>query len=450
MLEQIKKALQEAHVTPGDGIVAGVSGGMDSMALIVALHDLGMNSLFAAHLNHGIRGDEADADAAFVRASMAERSIPYFEKKMDVPKIAQREGKGMEEAAREARYAFFEEVRRKIGAKWIATAHHQEDQAETVLLHMLRGTGPRGLSGMALKAGQLIRPMLPVKKADVEQFVSDREIAFRTDSTNLDPSMTRNRIRLELLPQLKMQYNPNVSQCLARTATLCREDEEYLLSLSLEGVLAAQTQGGGYDCRTLLALPGPLRSRAVMEILDRSGALYDMEYSGLVRVISLLSARHGARAPLPKGNWARVEYGRLYIDVGRLAEQADWLVELAVPGNSRVPGGEFQVSYAQERREEGAFVAFLDADSLPGGLHARSRRPGDRFHPYGAPGTKKLKDYWIDHKIPMERRQLPILTAGEEIVFVPGCTIAHFARVRHDTKHILRIQYKSADELGGS
>ncbi len=306
---RVAAAFAANGITQQDGLLVGVSGGMDSVALLhilCGLRTVGwVKELFAAHVNHGIR-DAAENDAAFVRALCADWGVRLYETRVDVPKLRAQSGQTLEEAARDARYAFLHEAKIKSGASWIVTAHHMDDQAETVLMHLLRGAGLAGLCGMKTISGDIFRPLLGVSRSELAAYMEEYALSYCTDETNMEPSCLRNRIRLELLPLLKEGYNPSISEGLARMAALLFEDEAYLCAEAEHKLREAALPAGGYDRNMLLALPMPIQTRAVRLMLSQEGALYNLQQAGVYRLCALLKGRTGARMELPNGMEARI------------------------------------------------------------------------------------------------------------------------------------------------
>lgn len=401
-----------------------------------------MGGLYAAHMNHGIRAEQADADAAFVRLLCASWDVPLFEECADVPALRRKEGMTLEEAARSARYAFLRRAKENCGAHFLVTAHHMDDQAETVLLHMLRGCGLAGLCGMQVCAGDVLRPFLTTTRQEILAYIAQEGLSYRTDETNLEPGCLRNRIRLTLLPQLKREYNPSITEGLCRMAGLLHEDEAYLNAQAEHALEQAALPGGGYARAQLASLEKPVQSRAVRIALERAGALYDMQLGGVQSVCALLHARTGAHMALPRGIQVRISYDALFIERPDQLLSDAFETPLVWPGETKTPAGRFYAQLSQTwHTDEGANVAYLDTDSLPQDIVVRRRRPGDRFQPLGAAGSRKFKEYLIDKKFPRAQRERPILASGQEVFYFPGGTISHKARVREDTVQILRVEY---------
>lgn len=444
----VYERLRMYGITEKSVLLVAVSGGPDSVALLHMLQTLlaegRIGALYAAHLHHGIRGEHADEDAAFISGLCREWRVPLIVSYADVPLLAREQKYTIEEAARNARYAFLRQARVDCGASHILTAHHMDDQAETVLLHLLRGSGLGGLCGMQEAAGELLRPLLFTEHSELVRYLEEYKLPFHIDETNADISFLRNKIRLELIPVLRDMYNPNIIQGLSSMAALLSEDEAYLTSLAQEALdTAALPEAGAYNRVQLIDLPLPVRSRALRLALAREGALYDMQRSGMKRLEALLSARTGAAMPLPHGLCAWVSYDTLHI--GNFPEETSAAYEQLFlwPGETQTAGGRFVASYAGTlRKDEGADVAYMDADKLPADILVRPRRPGDMLYPLNAPGRRKLKRYLIDKKLPRERRMRPLLASGSEVLFFPGGTVSHTLRVTEETKRILRIVFE--------
>ncbi len=442
--QKVFLALARWGVGPQAGILAGVSGGADSVALLHCLNALRLGGafgkLYAAHLNHGIRGDEARQDAEFVKGLCHEWGIPLFLKTVDVPALAKQSGRGIEETAREARYRFLEEARAEAGAINIAVAHHKNDQAETVLMHLLRGTGPKGLCGMTDRRGNLIRPLMQVSRGQIMAYLQSHGLCYRDDATNQDVSYLRNRIRLQLLPTLERDYNPAIVDGLVRMASLCAEDEAYL-SAQAAAALEQCRENGGYRREQLRDLPPALKGRALRLILQEHGALYNSGQEDISRLSELLEARTGAKAPFGNGVWGWTSYQLLC--VGILQEQGgEYAIPLKIPGETHTPAGIFHSQFVNDwEKGQNPFVGFLDGGKLPDDTLVRPRRPGDRFYPFGAPGERKLKEYFIDKKVPRRQREGPMVCTGGEVLFLPGYTVSENVRVRPETEQILKIEF---------
>ncbi len=423
---------------PGDKVLVAFSGGADSTALLFSLQDLmeqgRIGGLFAAHLNHGIRGENADRDERFCEALCEKLDIPIATAREDVPSLAKARGQSLEQAAREVRYAFLERARLSFDANVIATAHHAGDQAETVLMHLIRGSGLSGLCGMQPRNGLIIHPMLGVNREEILRFLAERGADYCEDETNADSEPLRNRIRNELMPLLET-YNPGVVQSLCATAVLVSQDEALLERLTDEAEHDC-TAGDGLERSKLSSLPEPLKSRIVRKRLMRIRG--DVAQADIRRVLALTDAKTGTAIELPGGLTAWTDASRLYI--GAYPAVVSYETPFVPQGETATPRGTFiSERVSAWRKPENGDEAFLDLDTLPEGLVVRSRRAGDRFFPLGAPGERKLSDVFTDRKIPKEERDMPLLCAGNEVYYAAGLTISEHAKVKPDTREILHI-----------
>lgn len=447
MKEKIAAFIRENGLIPeGSRVVAGVSGGADSVALLRVLTLLSESmhiAVFAAHLHHGIRGATADADEAYVQALCRKFSVPLYCERADVPALAREHSHTLEQEGRVVRYNFFERARAHFGADLIAVAHHRDDQAESVLMHLMRGSGLAGLTGMRPKRDRLIRPLLCVRRREIEAFLQAEGIPFQTDETNLVPEGTRNRTRLAIIPYIEQNVNPAFTETLCSTAELLRRDEDYL-SQEARDALGAAAQNGGYDRKKLASLPLPLQTRAIRIALAGAGAEVDIERAHVEKVCALLHAKTGASLDLP-GVRVRVSYGLIVFEKPGRGGAEDYELLLAIPGETVTPRGVFRaVVSAETTIAADPYTAYMDLDRLPADITVRQRRAGDRFFPLGAPGRRKLKAYFIDRKVPREARGIPLLTDGDTVLFAPGFGIAETVKIRRETTRVLRVEYISS------
>jgi tRNA(Ile)-lysidine synthase len=418
-------------------VLAAVSGGVDSMVLLHVLVSLGIR-VHAAHFNHGIRGEQADEDERFVQHMCRAWDVPCISGRADVPAFARARGISLETAAREARYAFLETARAQAGADKIATAHHMDDQAETVLLHLLRGAALGGLCGMKRVNGRIVRPLLDVSRADILAYAHENKIEYRTDETNLQADYTRNKIRLELMPYLAHEFNGAISLSLCRMAELLREDETLLERMAAEAFETALASDGGLDIASLKTLERPVLAR----VIRNYAGCVDIEKKHVDAVIAIMSAQTGARIDLTNGRQARVSYGKLYI--ASMPEPLEsYCVKAVLPGYTQAPGGMLITEHAQRPSalDTGSkYIVYADAETLGAELDLRTRLDGDVFKPLGA-GTKKLKEYFIDKKIARDARACPLLARGNRILWVIGHEIADEIKLTDRTTRVMRLEY---------
>lgn len=421
----------------GRHVLIALSGGADSVAL---LHSMAQRRsadrlrITAAHFNHHIRGKDADNDQRFCESLCREMDIPLIIGGADIPALAKAQGCGIETAAREARHAFLEEARRQCGAELIALAHHADDQAETVLMHLLRGAGPEGICGMREISGNLYRPLLAFRKAELEAYLKERGIAWREDSTNFIADTPRNALRLNVLPEIERNY-PQAVQAAGRYALtaqiesdyLSRKTDDFLKTRRIEypfGTKIVFSQkpeeailrrairgicGDGPDfdkLEALIALAGMDRGR-----LEISGRLYaEKTASGMYFI------RKDAEKPLP----VPLTYG----------------AEIPFSRGMRIFAEETCAALSERKPGE----EFLDAEKIQNAV-IRARMDGDRIHPLGASGERLLSDYLSDKKIERPLRDfLPLLAIGRQILWVGGIGIAENAKITSETRRRLRIR----------
>jgi tRNA(Ile)-lysidine synthase len=437
---------------PGETVVVAVSGGTDSVALLDILSRIaeGRLHLVVAHLNHGLRGEDSEGDQAFVTELAARYRIPIAARRAEVAAIAKSQGLSLEDAGRQERYRFFAEVAREHGASSIALAHHRDDQAETVLMRLLRGSGAAGLRAMGSVQGMLKRPLLKVSRQEIEQYLRDNKLTFRTDATNADTTILRNSIRHELMPLLA-RYNPKVSERLAATAEILAGDEELLEGLTEAAYLRCLRSGPEtpvLDLDQVVREPRALRLRLYRRALR--GLRGDLKQIGLNHLESIdrlaLAPRPNARIKLPGDCSVARSYQSLTFS-GAAKEQAGGAYQAAIAGEGDhpLPGGA-RLSVALVARpaslDSGApQVAYLDPAAVPFPWLVRSFQPGDRFRPLGMTGAQKLKELFINEKLaPEQRRRVPLVVSNGRIVWVCGHRIADDAKVPSTAGQVLRVE----------
>lgn len=440
-------------------VVVAVSGGPDSLCLLHLL--CGMQGelnikLVAAHLNHGLR-PEASFEALGVENIARAWSIPFEKKEVNIRAYKKELGLSEEEAGRKARYDFFFATARKYNASAIALGHHFDDQAETVLLNVIRGTGVDGLAGILPKRSRgkfkLVRPLLCLRRSDIEAYCRTNNLHPFTDSSNLETDYTRNRLRLELIPMLEEFFNPRIKEALCNLATLALNDRKLLQALAYKKYkqLARFNKDETIiDGKDLLALPSALQGRALRFALKRFAPLKKINRRHIDQLIDLLKqGKTGRMITLPGRIKAHYSYGKLVLSVGKAVSQKEYTaLDLAIPGRISLPGGRVITARVVDAGKLSwpphPCQAYLDFDKLAQHpLKVRWRWPGARFYPQGSGGSKKLKDFFIDQKIPASRRDfLPLVVFREEIVWVAGVRIAEPYRLREETCRVLILEYK--------
>ena len=447
-------AAQQSLWRPDTRVVAAVSGGADSVALFYLLQQLAAHNdcqlAGLAHLHHHIRGDAADGDAAFCRNLAARAGVPVVIGDADVPALARSAGVSLEVAGRDARQQFYAEAKAMLSASRVAVAHTRDDQAETVLLRLARGAGPLGLSGMAPQRDHLVRPLLDVPRAELRSYLHEIGVTWREDATNDDRAIPRNWVRHEVLPRLR-ELNAQADAALARAAGILRTDAVFLDGLANEAATRlVRTEGDRVvvDAAGLVQLPVALARRVALRALEtanpsRSYGLEEAQQlcetaAGGVggSLAGLAMEPSGATVVLvnrrPAGAAGKLKR------VGKAEQRApDYFeLQLDIPGAVAAPHGRWTLTASAPgpRPEILAVEAgqvLVDAGTLSRGLIVRLRRPGDRLHPLGTPGRKKVQDVFVDRKIPRDDRDREPIVTDEmgRIVWVAGQVLAAPFRV---------------------
>jgi tRNA(Ile)-lysidine synthase len=456
LLQQVQQTIQNYQMLErGHTLLIAVSGGPDSMVLLHTLWHLREPfalKLFVAHLNHQMRPSAAE-DALFVETTAHDLGLLCICKTLDVPTYQRQRKLSSEEAARQVRYAFLRATAAQLGADRIAVGHTADDQAETVLFHLLRGSGLRGLGGMPPVRMPLIRPLIRVLRRDVLEYLRTQRLPFREDPTNGQRQYTRNRIRLDLLPALRQHYNPRLVQALCTTAQLLADDEAALQAVSHQRFLAARRPAAPEQSQLTIAevtpLPPALQRRILREALSEvMGSLQGVTHTHIAAILALLRVGAGNKwLRLPRGVVVERRYGVLLIHRQAPLAAVDVDVPLPVPGVCRVEALGVTVVSDLFRHDAatGPFptgaVAWLDAESVGQEVRVRTRRPGDRLQPLGSSYVKKLKAFLIDAKVPRAARdRLPLVVTSAGIAWVAGVRPAEWAKVTPATRTILRLQ----------
>ena len=470
--------LRHAMIENGETVVVAVSGGADSLALLYGLHTLRSQlncQLHIAHLNHCLRPD-ADADADFVQQHASHLELPLTIQRADVPHLVKQLKFSVEAAARRARYQFYDEVCTQVGATKVALGHHQDDTAETVLMNLIRGSGSTGLKGIIpIRDLKFIRPLAGFTRQQIETFLDAKDLVPRHDSTNTDTRYLRNRIRHDLIPRLENDYNPNIKVGLSRTADVLGAESEYLDTITQEALRACRIQSVHKNvvldrvkfCQYHIALQRRILRQCVFEVL---GDITDLYFRHCEAMLNLIEGNApNAELALPNGLRFRRTYQHLIFEIDVNSGQSipvetteSFAYSLTVPGITFItaldaeitaelgdipshemltlPDGKYEAIFDYEKLRR----AFEDFFSKTFPLTVRNRRYGDRFQPYGMQGTKKIKDYLIDTKVPRyERDRIPLLICGNEILWIVGYTTSEPYKIQPDTRQYLYLRYVS-------
>jgi tRNA(Ile)-lysidine synthase len=437
----------------GDTVLVGVSGGPDSVCLLDILHKLADElkiSLIVSHYNHGLRPGEDESETLFVRELAKKLNLPCVTGK--APPSLGKKRASIEERARNERYHFLEKVRAKRRAQKIALGHNLDDQAETIIMRLLRGSGPSGLTGIPpCRDTTIIRPLIEVGRREIERYLKARELNYVTDSSNLKTDHLRNKVRLELMPLLD-QHQPQLAHLLGQTADILREEDAYLERiseawLSREAVLKPDNSTQ-IPISSFLNLPVALRRRVTRQSIGR--AKHDLRRISWDHVESILRLAHSekpqASIHLPGRLNVKRNYDYLIVSSGEGRKPRPFSHTLHASGVYRIKEIGRTISIAEVKNRKGLdlhqspYTAFLDADKMRYPLKLRSFKPGDRFVPFGMTGHKKLKDFFVDNKVPAKMRySTPLLCCDDTIVWVSGLRIDDRFKVTPETKRVLKI-----------
>lgn len=472
-------------IAPGETLVVGVSGGPDSLCLLHVLAHLrgalGI-ALHVAHLDHRLRGADSAAEADFVAETARAWGLPATLESIDIGAAASATRTNLHQAARSARYQFLARLARTIGAPAVAVAHTADDQAETVLMHLLRGAGPAGLRGMLpvvpwgewaqdketgrrgdtereelslspslLVSPSLVRPLLAITRTEIERYCAEHRLEPRRDPTNADLRYTRNRIRHDLLPKLAA-YNPHIVAALGRTAALCAEEHAFVrqaLAAAWPGL--ARSRAGAIDFAgdTWRALHPALQREALRQAYALLEGGETLELAHVEAAREAIDRGVGRRAELPGGLPLTVGYGGSFT-IGRPSETggpqlAQDEISLPVPGRVALEHGWTIVAARHPPPAPApatAWEVYLDGDTLAWPLVVRRRRPGDRFRPTGGRGSRRMQDVLVDAKVPRALRDAwPLIATTEAIVWIAGLRAAEGFVATPQTSHVVHIRF---------
>jgi tRNA(Ile)-lysidine synthase len=449
---------------PGEKVVVAVSGGADSVCLLYILNNLKPKlniSLHVAHLNHGLRNKESDNDARFVTRLTKKMGLPLTVRREGVAEYKKNKKCTLEEAAREKRYEFFADVVNKEDAECVAVAHTRDDNVETILMHILRGSGISGLRGLLpvsiLQFGKeklamnVVRPLLLLSRAEVEEYCDYLKIKPRVDSSNMSITFTRNRIRLELLPQLRT-YNPRVDEALLRLSSIADEETRFLdeqASQLWSEIVEEYGSAVSLDIKKVVHLPEIIQRQILRwAVKYLRGSTKDIESLHVEDMIKFISKPAGKTLCLPQGLRLHTEHNKLILsrdDVEICPFPPMEQHILKIPGETEVPGWMVTATVLNktDSRFEGNFIASLDYEKTGKELLVRSRRKGDTFLPLGMSQTKSLNRFMIDAKIPRNwREHVPLVCNPEQVLWIVGWRIDERYKVTQETKKVLRLEFQ--------
>ena len=456
MLEQVVKTLTRySMIAPGARLGIAVSGGCDSVALLHILRELARGwgwTLTVLHLDHCLRGAESEQDARFVAETAASLDLPAVIERCDVSQARS----NIEEAARAARYAFFRDAMRRERLDRVAVGHTRSDQAETVLFRLLRGSGTTGLAGIwPVTEDGIVRPLIEVDREDVLAYLRDRGLRWREDSSNCDRRFSRNRVRQELLPQLRRDWNPEIDAALGRLAAICQEEERYWRA---ESAKVLETAGGGpseapppevvpeviLDVRKLREVPVAMLRRMLRAAVARlPGEGRGLGFDHFEELLELTTRSGGAgRATLPGIDACR-SFGWLRIAAAG-ERKLEYRVRLPVPGEVELPWGGKVLAELERQGKQSRYntsAEALDWDRVSDTLELRNWSPGARFRPSGEAHEYKIRDLFQQARVPLwERCRWPLIRTGSSVIWVRGFGVAEGFAASESTRNVLRVR----------
>lgn len=473
-------------INPGDTVLVGVSGGYDSIMLLDVLYRLREDMKFdlaVAHVNHSVRGDESDQDEEYVKKTAEKYGLKYFVKRVDMEDYARKNRITDEEAGRILRYGFFRDVLRELdseepvlnspaksyekdrcsernesesslsGNKKIAVAHNKNDQAETILLRVMRGTGIDGLRGIEYVNGDIIRPILNISRDEIESYCEEHKLNPRLDSTNLETVYNRNKVRLELIPYIQENFNPNIIDTLFRlTENAIRDSEVLEKSVDAEYdkvIISIKSQKAVFNNEKLIKTDDNIKGRIIRKaIKDAFGNIVGIEEKHINDIILFSNNKStGKSIDIAKNIRVKLEYDKLYIEKSENNSKVSYnyridknKMTIALETGAVLTFEQIEKSSIEKQSDRN--TEYFDYDCIGGEIAVRNRRDGDRVKLIGLSGTKKLKDFFIDQKVPKEKRdKVPLLVFGDDIAWIAGYRRSRLAKITEKTKKVLKVQY---------
>ncbi|MGV8059342.1 MAG: tRNA lysidine(34) synthetase TilS [Smithellaceae bacterium] len=455
MIEKVKQTIiKYGLLKQSERVIIGLSGGPDSTALAVILAQIAPSmgvQLIATHFNHGLRGRESNEDERSASRLAKQLGLSFVSRKMD--KTALPKGLSPEDFYRQKRYQFFNEMAKSNRACKIALGHNLQDQAETVLLHLLRGSGLEGLKGiMPLRDGKYIRPLIEVSREEIIAFLDKSGIAYRQDSSNKSKLHLRNKIRLELLPYLKAEFNPQINESLAQMAEIIREENEYIkecVNKALKSTcIKIQKNRVILNVDYVNMLPLAIQRRLLKGLLENfSSQKNGIAFLHINSINNLLhNSESGRKICLPFGIEARREYENLILERTKdCTKQIEYLYSVEAPCSIYLPERNLTVRLQLVKKNKIDFTAknrdYFDLDKIQLPLVLRNRREGDWFQPLGMAGRQKLKSFFIDHKISQEKRnEIMLLADTQSVIWIENMHLSDQVKITPKTKNVLELE----------
>ncbi|HBJ1646649.1 TPA: tRNA lysidine(34) synthetase TilS [Clostridium botulinum] len=448
-------------IKSGDKILVALSGGPDSLCLLNILKELREEldiEIGAAHLNHLLRGEDAFKDEEFVISTCKEMNIPYYVKRVDINKYSKEHKLSSELAGRNVRYGFFDEILKKDGFNKIATAHNANDQAETIIFRLMRGTGLEGLGGIKVcREDKIIRPILCLTRKEVEKYIKEKNLNPRIDKTNFEKIYNRNKIRLDIIPYIQNNFNEDIVKTLNRMSLLIQKDNAFIEGLCIKAYneyCKKNTDSKFYILKKeLFKEDQAIVTRIIRTaLIEYSKSHYDFEMKHIYDILELSKKETGKGINLPKNIYVENIYGDIKIS-SKMKEdikvdKTEFLLNKKSIGEDRIQFNnyEFEISVLKNKStnlidlKENKLVKYFDLDKINENILFRTRKNGDKITPLGMKGQKKLKDIFINMKVPKEERDLiPVICFDNDIAWILGLQISDNFKVTNNSKNILKI-----------
>lgn len=450
-------------IKSGDKVLVALSGGPDSVCLLNILYNLKdeLNiEIGAAHLNHLLRDEDAFKDEEYVKTLCKSLNIDYFVKRVDINRYSKYKRVSSEMAGREARYNFFDDILKNEGYTKIATAHNANDQAETILFRLMRGSGIEGLCGIKKSRDKVIRPILCLSRKEVEEYIDKNNLKPRIDKTNFEKIYNRNKIRLDIIPYIKENFNEDIIQTLNRMSVLLQKDNEFIenSARSLYEKYCIETLNYFIIKKDMFRKEDAIVTRVIRYALTNfSKTHYDFEMKHIYEICHLAKNSSGKSIDLPNKIYAENIYGDIYIKERININNIDSTQEILLKKDNVDGKGilfnnrniEFKLlkNDANLNLNQSSLIKYFDFDKISNVISLRNRKNGDKMVPFGMKGSKKIKDLFIDMKIPKEERDcIPLLCFDGNISWIVGMRISEEYKVTNKTKNILKVMVERKEK----
>lgn len=461
MIDTALKTIRENGMfEKGDKVIVAVSGGPDSIALLHVLYRLREEldiSLYVAHVNHGLRGIESDEDEEYTRRFCEKLNIEFKSKRVNLNEISKLRNMSSESAGREVRYEFFEELMKEFSAQKIAIAHNANDQAETILMRIMRGTGMDGLIGIRpVRDNIFVRPLINSSRDQIEEYCEKNNLSPRIDKTNLEAIYSRNKVRLQLIPYIQENFNKDIIQVLNRLSYTIKVDNDYLEVVSKEKY---KKYCDINKEKVIISKEAFLEHESIitriirLAIHDAVGNLYNFEKIHIYDIIRIQRCSTGKELNLPSSVYVSNNYGDIVIRRNKKQNIKVNAEEYILhSGLNVIKDDKIKINIKEITMEEkldfkhSKWVKYFDYDKINGDITLRFRKDGDRFTPLGMNGSKKLKDLFIDLKVPKEQRdEIPLVCFGGRIAWIVGYRVSETFKVDENTKNILEVEFEGEE-----